>query len=172
MDISQRKLIANAFTMSYFSYCPLIWMFHSRTMEHRINRIHKRTLRLIFPNQYQLTFKELLEKNKTVSIDQRNLQTLATETYKAKNKISPEAVNSLFEFTSKNYNLRNASILKRNRYFTVHYGSESLVSLAPKIWELVTDSIKEVKILSIFKNKTKAWTTDKCPCRLCKNYIR
>ena len=65
----------------------------------------------------------------------------------------------------------NASILKKNRYFTFHYGSESLVSLAPKIWELAPDSIREVKTLSIFKNKIKAWTTDKCPFRLCKNYI-
>ena len=155
MDISQRKLIANVFIMSQFSYCLLIWMFHSRAMEHRINRIHERTLRLIYPNQHQLTFKELLEKSKTVSIHQRNLQTLATEIYKAKNKISPEVVNSLFEFTNKNYNLRNASILKRNRYFTIHYGSESLVCLAPKIWELVPDSIRQVKTLSIFKNKLK-----------------
>ena len=75
-------------------------------MEHRINRIHERTLRLIYPNQHQLTFKELLEKNKTVSIHQRNLQTLANEIYKAKNKISPEVVNSLLEFTYKSYNMR------------------------------------------------------------------
>ena len=70
----------------------------------------------------------------------------------AKNKISLEVVNSLFEFTSKNYNLGNASILKRKRYFTVNYGSESLLSLGPKIWELVPDSIREVKT-SIFKIK-------------------
>ena len=89
-------------------------------MERRINRIHERTLRLIYPNQHQLTFKGLLEKTKTVSTHQRNLQTLATEIYKAKNKISPEHVNSLFEFTNKNYNLRNASFLKRKRYFAVH----------------------------------------------------
>ena len=146
-------------------------MFHSRTMEYRINRIHERTLRLIYPNQHQLTFKELLEKNKTVSIHQRNLQTLATEIYKAKNKISLEVVNFLFEFTNKNYNLRNVSILKWNTCFTVHYGGESLVSLAPEIWELVPDSIREVKTLPLFKNKIKAWTTDKCPCRLSKNYI-
>ena len=141
------------------------------SQEHRINRIRETTLRLIYPNQHQLTFKEILEKNKTASTHQKNLQTLATKIYKAKNKISPEVVNSLFEFTNKNYNLRNASILKRKRYFTVHYGSESLVSLAPKIWELVPDSIREVKTSAIFKNKIKAWTTDKCPCRLCKNYI-
>ena len=61
--------------------------------------------------------------------------------------------------------------LKMKRYFTIHSGSESLSALAPKIWELVPHSIREVKTLSIFKNKIKAWTTDKCPCRLCKNYI-
>ena len=133
-------------------------------MEHRINIIHERTLRLIYPDQHQLTFKELLEKNKTVIFHQRNLQILANEICKAKNKISPEVVNSLFEFTNKNYNLRNASIYKRNRYFTVHYGRESLLSLAPKIWDLVPDSIREVKTLSIFKNKIKAWITNKCPC--------
>ena len=140
MIISLRKLIANAFIMSQFSYCPLIWMFHSRAMEHRINRIHERTLRLIYPNQHQLIFKELLEKNKTVSIYQRNLKTLATEIHKAKNKISPEVANLLFEFTYKNYSIRNASILKRKRYFTVYYRSESSLFLAPKIWELVPQS--------------------------------
>ena len=83
MDISQRKLIANTFIISRFLYYPLIWMFHSRAMKHRINRIYERTLRLICSNQHQITFKELLDKNKTVSIHQRNLKTLATEIYKA-----------------------------------------------------------------------------------------
>ena len=100
-------------------------------MEHRINRIHESSLRFIYPNQHQLTFKEknIVEKNKTVSIHQRNLQTFATEIYKAKNKITTEIVNSLFELTNKNYNLRNTSVLKKNRYFTVHYGRESFASL-------------------------------------------
>ena len=118
-------------------------------------------------NQHQLTFKELLEKNKIVNIHQRTLQTLAPEIYKTKSKVSPEIVNSLFEFSNKSYNLRNASILKRKRYFAVHYGNEILLSLAPKIWDLVPDSIREVKTLSNFKNKIKPM----CPCRLCKNYI-
>ena len=38
MDISQRKSVASAFIMSQFSYCPLIWMFRSRAMEHRIKQ--------------------------------------------------------------------------------------------------------------------------------------
>ena len=96
--------------MPQFSYCPFIWMFHNRAMVQRINKIHERTLTLIYPNQHQLTFKELFEKNKTVSIHQRNLQTLGTETYKAKTNFSPEVINSLFDFTNKDYcNFRNAS---------------------------------------------------------------
>ena len=63
MDISQCELIANPFIMSQFSYCPSIWMFHIQAMERKTNRIHERTLILIYPNQHQLTFKELLEKN-------------------------------------------------------------------------------------------------------------
>ena len=47
---------------------------------------------------------------------------------------------------------------------------ESL-SLSLVIWELVPDSIREVKTLSIFKNRIKAWANDKCPCQLCKSYI-
>ena len=84
--------------------------------------------------------------------------------------ISPGVVNSLFEFTNKKTKILEMRQFLKGTYFTVHYGSESLLSLAPKIWELVPDSIREVKT-SIFKNKIKAWTTDKCPCRLCKNYI-
>ena len=67
-------------------------MFYSRSKEHRINRIHEGTLKLIYTNQHQLKLKELLEKkkNKTVRKHLKNLQTLATEIYKSKNKIYPK----------------------------------------------------------------------------------
>ena len=44
-----------------------------------------------------------------------------------------------------------------------YFGTESISSLAPKVWE-----IKNAKSLDIFKEKIKLWTTDKYPCRLCK----
>ena len=43
-------------------------MFHSRRMEHMTNTIHERALHLIYPSDSKLTFKELLDKNKTVNI--------------------------------------------------------------------------------------------------------
>ena len=36
MDVSQRRVILKSFITSQFGYCPLIWMFHSRTLNNKI----------------------------------------------------------------------------------------------------------------------------------------
>ena len=71
----------NAFTTSQFSYCPLVWISHSRTMNNRINTIHGKVLRLVYRDETKknLSLDDLLKKDKLVSIKERNLQILATE---------------------------------------------------------------------------------------------
>ena len=71
-----------AFICSQFGYFPLLWMFHSRKINNRINSLHKNALRVVY-RDYKATFSELLSKNKSVTIHQRNLQLLATEIVKA-----------------------------------------------------------------------------------------
>ena len=48
--MSQDKLciIMSAFIESQFGYCPLVWMFHSRALNNRFNRLHERALRLVY----------------------------------------------------------------------------------------------------------------------------
>ena len=36
MTLKQRKIIMTSFILSHFGYCPLVWMFHSRTLNSRI----------------------------------------------------------------------------------------------------------------------------------------
>ena len=72
-----------AFISFLFSYCPLIWMNHSRTLDNKIKRIQERSLRVL-RNDKKATFKELLDKAKAVSIHTRNLQILVTEMFKVK----------------------------------------------------------------------------------------
>ena len=43
---SEKKLIFNLIIKSQFSYCPLVWMFCSRTSNNMINKLHERSLRL------------------------------------------------------------------------------------------------------------------------------
>ena len=74
-------------------------------------------------------------------------------------------------FVQKLYDARNESTLQRHRNRIAYFGTESISSLAHKIWEIVPCEIKNAKSPNIFKEKIKLWATDKCPCRLCKRYI-
>ena len=57
-----KKFLMKAFITSQFSYCPLIWMLHSRTLNNRISHIHERALRLTYKDNMSL-FKQLLENS-------------------------------------------------------------------------------------------------------------
>ena len=98
-------------------------MFHSRRME---RKIHQRSLRLIYPSDSELTFKKLLDENKTLSIHQKkNLQVRATEIFKAKLNISPETEKELFSFKVRNYDLRSQSTLRQTKTNSLHFRNES-----------------------------------------------
>ena len=58
MPPNRRKQIVNAFILSQFGYCPLLWMFHSRKLNHRINSLHLRALRLVYQDN-KSSFDEL-----------------------------------------------------------------------------------------------------------------
>ena len=94
-----------SFVMSQFSYCPLVWMFCTRTLNNKINRLHERALRLVYDDD-NLTFEELLEKDNSVTVHDRNLQKLACEMFKIKNKMSPQPIIDLFNEKLCQYDLR------------------------------------------------------------------
>ena len=43
----QKKIIMSSFIKPQFSYCPLLWMFYSRTSINKLNDIHEKCLRLV-----------------------------------------------------------------------------------------------------------------------------
>ena len=86
VETSKRRVLVNVFITSQFSYCSLIWMFRSRRMVHGINKIHERALHLIYSSDSKLTFKELLDKNKTVSIHQKKLTSTSRSKIQSKAK--------------------------------------------------------------------------------------
>ena len=61
-----------AFVESQFGYCPLIWMFHSRGLNNKINRMHERALIITYKDKSS-TFPQLLENDNSVSIHHRNV---------------------------------------------------------------------------------------------------
>ena len=94
-----------AFIESQFGYCPLIWMFHSRSLNNKINRIHERALRITY-NDKSSSIQDLLKKDNSVSIHHRNIRTLATEMFKFLQGLSPLILNEVFAERNCNHNLR------------------------------------------------------------------
>ena len=74
MDLNKRMNLMKAFITSQFSYCPLIWMFHSRNLNNKINRIHERALRLVYQNN--LSFSELLDLDNSVTVHKKKFKSL------------------------------------------------------------------------------------------------
>ena len=167
----KKKILLNGFITSQFSYCPLVWMSHSRIMNNRINQIHEKTLRLVHKDEKNLFLDDLLKKDKLVSIHQKNLQILATKIYKARNDLGPEIMKDIFHSVQKAYNLRKSFNSAKAKKPDGVLWNRKHISLAPKIWEIVPCEIKNAKPQDIFLKKRKLWTTDKCPSRLCKRHI-
>ena len=158
-----------SFILSQFGYCPLVWMFHSRKLNHRINRIHERALRIVYKDN-ESSFEDLLTKDDSFTIHERNIQTLAIELYKVAYGLSPSIMNLVFPLNDHAKYPGENNFMTRN-VKTVNYGKETLAHLGPIIWSIVPMDIKKFS-LSKFINKIRKWKPDKCPCRLCKTYIR
>ena len=81
-----RVIMKTYFITSQFNYCPLTWMFHNKTLNNKIDRLHERALRLVY-NEENLSFQELLDLDN--SVHHKKLQKLAVEMYKIKNELAP-----------------------------------------------------------------------------------
>ena len=45
---NEQRMLTRAFINLQLSYCPLVWMFHSRNTENRVNKKHGGALKLVY----------------------------------------------------------------------------------------------------------------------------
>ena len=117
---------------SQFGYCPLVWMFHSRKLNNRINGIHERSLRIVYQD-HKSSFELFLLKSFT--LHERNIQALGIELYKVAHGIAPEITRLVFP-TKPDVKYPWENIFQTFNVRTVSWGTETLSHLGPKIWTL------------------------------------
>ena len=106
MWTNKETFLMKAFIESQFGYCPLIWMFHSRGVNNKINHLHERSLRIVYKDNIS-SFEDLLKKDRSFTIHQRNIQSLAIELFKVKGNLSNNIMYDIFQTRKINYNLRS-----------------------------------------------------------------
>ena len=150
MDTEKLQQLMRAFILSHFSYCPLVWMFFDRTLDHRINRVQERALRIAYKD-YGSDFGLLLKQTKSVRIHVRNLQLLMTEMYKTKSDLNPPFMKDIFMERNISYNLRHGSDAQLPKVRTTSFGIETTVYLGNKTVAAYTSRSKRVKHPSYFQ---------------------
>ena len=168
MTFNQRKTILAAFIISQFGYCPLVWIFHNRKLNNRINQLHERSLRIVYQDE-NATFEDLLTRNGSFTVHHHNIQTLCIELYKVAYGIAPELMKLVFPLNPRGRFVWE-DIFKTHNVKTVTWGSETLGHIGPKIWSEIPTELKKLPF-SKFVVEIRKWKP-KCPCRMCKTYVQ
>ena len=127
-------------------------MFYDGALNHRINHIHERALRIAYKD-YENDFGFLLEQSKSVPIHVRNLQLLMTEIYKTKCGLNPPSMKDIFLQRNISHSLRHGNDSQLLKVRTTSFGVESIAYLGNKLWQHLPQEIKQSNGLPIFKKQ-------------------
>ena len=84
LEPPKRRILMNVLFKTQFNYCPVVWVFRSRSLNNEINRLHERCLRMIC-NDKRSNFDVLLVKDNSISTHHNNIDSLTVEMYKVVN---------------------------------------------------------------------------------------
>ena len=88
LTIETAKMLGNAFIDSQFNYAPSLWMFCRKTLYSKTEKIHHKTLKVIYESND--TYENLLLQSNTVSVHQRHFTFLMIEIYKSISQLNPQ----------------------------------------------------------------------------------
>ena len=137
-----------------FGYYPLIWVFHSRGVNNKINHLHEGSLRIVYKDNIS-SFEDLLKKDRSFTIHQRNIQSLAIELFKVKGNLSNNIMCDIFQTRKINYHLRSQTDFASICVNTHIFGLNSLRYLGSQVRSMLPLEIKNSESVEIFKKNFK-----------------
>ncbi|MCU7801455.1 MAG: reverse transcriptase family protein, partial [gamma proteobacterium symbiont of Lucinoma myriamae] len=160
--------IFHTFILSCFNYCPLAWHFCSEQNTKKLEKIQERALRFVYED-YDLSYEELLHKANIPTLHVRRLRTMAIETFKILNNMSPSVLSNLVNLRDNtSYNFRYTNILQIPQVRTSNYGKKSFRYAAAVLWNSFPDDFRQTSNFNQFKSLISKWDGGECKCNLCR----
>ena len=150
LTYKSRKAAVDAFILSNFNYCPLVWYCSTAREQQKIERIQQRALRRIH-DDYEFDYTVLLDRSNTVTMNVKRMRALCIEIYRPLNSLSPKYMKELFKLNSPVYSSRRSQNLHVPRVNQTTFGLKSIWYEGPKIWNHLPNSFKSAENLKIFK---------------------
>ena len=152
--------------MSNFNYCPLTWHFTNESNTRKIEKIQERALRFIY-DDFCSSYDKLLEKSGLISLKVRRLRSIALETYKILNKMSPEYLHDLLHLKNVNYNFRHLNTVEIPLPRTERYGKISFRYAAAKQLNDLPENFRKASSFNHFRSLVNTWHGENCSCSSC-----
>ena len=162
MSFKQRRILLKTFIESQFGYCPLIWMFHSRRVNNKINHLHERSLRRVYKDNYS-SYVDLLAKDKSFTIHQRNIHSRAIELFGVKRNLSNVIMCNVLK-TRTLIDFQSQKDFRRDYVNIQRYGLTSLSYFALRLWNMIPLEIKNINSLQKFKTEIRKWAPENSSC--------
>ena len=168
LGLKERVVLVNSFIYSNFDYCPLVWRFSHKKSLNKTESLHKRALRFLL-NYYENSYEQLLEKSGKCNMNLQRIRFLFIERYKFVNSLNPNFMKNIFQMKKNNRVVRERYKLNFNipRTNQVTFGTTSLKSYGPKIWNALPFNIQTAENLEAFKALVKKWSCASCNCIIC-----
>ncbi len=144
------KKLLTSVVLANFSYCPLIWLFCSESANKDIKRTNKRASRVLY-RDFDASFDQLLARAGSITVHQKNLQSLMIEIYKTMNHLNPSYIWEFFVKKDIPYNLRTKELCRLPSAKSHRYGLNSLSFRGSLLWNALNDELKRTKTLRIEK---------------------
>ena len=144
----------NALVLPHFDYCCEVWDTINLTLCNRLQKLQNRAARIIVGriNKHGLSELALVELNwKTLS--ERRAQFVASQMYKITHDQAPKRLSNIFHETpsSRHYNLRGSSTKLCLPQPKTDYLKKSLNYRGAKLWNSLSDDIRNKESLAAFK---------------------
>ena len=156
----------NAYILSNFNYCSCVWHFCSKENTMKMEKLHKRALRVTL-NNYTSTYSDMLVEVKKSTLHLSRIKTIITEVFKCIFKINPAFMCDMFDCNEHSYNTRSHISLEQPKVTSVKNGLNTFRYQGAKYWNLLPKHITQAENLQNFKLMISQWTGPECSCGFC-----
>ena len=111
LDQNVKLLLYKSFISCHFNYCPAVWHACGATNSQKLEKLQYRALKFVF-NDYNSSYESLLTKAGMPSLEVSRLRNIASEVYKAYNKLSPSYICDMFNKNVPNHTYNHRRKIK------------------------------------------------------------
>ena len=148
VDIDTRKLFFNAHIKPHIEYASVVWDGCSHVLNKRLNSLHRRAVKLIFPNT-TLTTDQKLKEMRIMSLQKQPEYNKGLFMYRLLSNEAPEYISNLYTLSPSRYsNSRNYQLSFSRPRIDIFKTSIFLIFSGAYLWNNLLLTVRSCESLS------------------------